>query len=306
MHLRLWSLLSLLGLSLYSLQGQSVQLADTLPLNTANQVKHLMLKLEIPTGESFVRSSGCHGSAIYRLAVPDSQDHYRVETQSEGSGIYTCNLTLTPPKPRTDPGLAANLRLSEQLTDLGTYTNSGEYKTSFCPDPTVKTDLYLDLGVGASRLDLSDLQLSNVNINSAFADVIVHYAKPNRLEMDQMSIHAASANVLLKNLAQARARQVTIHNDMGMTKLLVGKNYLPGGEITIRSGVGGLVLVLDPEQAVELRMKAGFFSEVNMPKEGFKEIADGTYINTAVQQSPNERVIINLEVDFGKITIIER
>jgi len=229
----------LITLNLSNLFAQNVHRADTLVLPGGDVVEHIMLKLEIPTGESFVRTSGCQGSAIYRLAVPDSQDHYKVETRQASNGTYFCNLSLTPPKPPKDPGLAANLRLAEPLSDLETYTTSGEYKTFFCPDPTVATDLYLDLGVGASRLDLSGL-------------------------------------------------------------------HLAGGEITIRSGVGGLVLILDEEQPVELRLKSGFFSEVNMPETGFKEISEGTYINQAVQESPNERIIIRLEVDFGKINIIEQ
>ncbi len=306
MHLRLIPLLGFLTLNLSNLFAQNVHRADTLVMPGGEVVEHMMLKLEIPTGESFVRTSGCQGSAIYRLAVPDSQEHYKVETRHEASGTYICNLSLTPPKAEGKPGLASNLRLAEPLSELETYTTSGEYKTFFCPDPNVSTDLYLDLGVGASRLDLSGLQLQNVNINTAFADVMVHYNKPNQQEMSQMSIHAASANVVLKNLAHARAKQVTVHNDMGMTKLLIGKGYVPGGEITIRSGVGGLILILDDEQPVELRLKSGFFSEVNMPEEGFKEISEGTYINQAVQESPNERIIIRLEVDFGKINIIEQ
>lgn len=306
MQLRLFPLLGLITLNISNLFAQNVHRADTLILPGGEIVEHVMLKLEIPTGESFVRTSGCQGSAIYRLAVPDSQEHYKIETRQEANGTYICNLSLTPPKPKGDPGLASNLRLAEPLSNLETYTTSGEYKTFFCPDPTVKTDLYLDLGVGASRLDLSGLQLQNVNINTAFADVMVHYTKPNQIEMSQMAIHAASANVVLKNLAHARARQVTVHNDMGMTKLLVGKDYLPGGEITVRSGVGGLILVLDKSQAVEIRMKAGFFSEINMPATGFKEISEGTYINNAVQNAPNDRIIIHLEVDFGKIQIIEQ
>lgn len=299
------SFLSLLVCSANWLTGQTVQYRDTLTPTRAEHVNQMLLKMEIPMGETFVRASGCEGSAMYQLSVPDSLPHHAVEERESGNGTYSCTIKMTPPQNNMGATASANLRMADQLTALNTYADPKAYIAAFCPDPNLNTDLFLDLGVGASRLDLSDLRLNNVTINSAFADVLVHYDKPNRQEMTQMTIHAANANVVLKNLEQARSRHVVVHNDMGNTKMILGKGYVPNSEIRVRSGVGGFTLVLDSKQAVELILNTGFFSEVELP-ETFKKISDGTYINQAVQDSPDQRIKIHCEVDFGKIVVIER
>ncbi len=291
-------------LSASGLIGQSVQYRDTLKPGVGGPINQMLLKLEIPMGETFVRASGCQGSSVYQVSVPDSLPAQAITQREDGNGTYMCTVRLLSPPTKGSP-VGANLRMAEQLTTLNTYADPQAYIAAFCPDPALNTDLFMDLGVGASRLNLSGLTLNNVTINSAFADVLVHYDKPNQVQMTQMAIHAANANVVLKNLEMARSRHVVVHNDMGNTKLILGHGYLPEGEIRIRSGVGGFTLILDHEQAVELVLNTGFFSEVELP-DSFKEISPGTYINEAVQQSPDARLRIYCEVDFGKIVVIER
>jgi hypothetical protein len=305
MNWRKISFWSLLTLVLQPLWGQPVQHRGTLTPPANLKVNHMLLKMEIPMGETFVRASDHQGASVYQVSSPGAEMHHQVDSREDGNGTYICSVKLNPPKQEQKGKMGANLRMAEQLTTINTYADPLAYTTAFCPDPSMNTDLFVDLGVGASRLDLSGLKLHNVTINSAFADVLVHYDTPNQDEMTQFSIHAANANVVLKNLEQARSRQVTVHNDMGNTKMIIGKGYLPGGEISIRSGVGGFTLVLDGEQAAELTLNTGFFSEVEIP-EDFKEISKGKFINKAVQDSPQDMVKINCEVDFGKIVVIER
>ena len=299
------SIFGIIALWTQALLAQQFQFVDSLHFPEDQDIHHMLVKLEIPMGELYMKASDCDGTSISRLSSPDSLAQHIVETNEGPSGNYICNIKLAPPAaPTAGARMApANMRLSDQLTTIDTYSEAKPYRSSFCPDPSIDTDLFIDLGVGGSRLDLSGLSLNNVSINSAFSDVTVHYRQPNQIEMTQMDIHAASANVVLKNLEMAKARMVTVQNDMGDTKLILGKGYIPGGEITVRAGVGGLILIVDENQPIELRLKTGFFSSVDMPDE-FKKIKNGTYINTAMQSNPDARVIITCEVDFGSVSVI--
>ena len=104
-------------------------------------------------------------------------------------------------------------------------------------------------------LDLSNLTLNNLSIESTFSDLVLTYSKPNQTPMQKLHIHAANANIVLKHLEMARAGFIHVQNDMGDTKLMLGPNASPADEkpvIELRNGVGDCLLVVDNNHPVRI------------------------------------------------------
>lgn len=284
--------------------AQQVQKVDT--ILTDETVTHVFLNLEVPAGEVLVKSSGICGTSISRLSAPDSfvRHHLATKSDNKGNQARTIRLESVPNPSARVASSSARMRFSEQITNFDAFSEKEIYKSEFHPDPSLSTDLFIDLGVGESDLDLSGLTLNKVAVNSAFCNVNVNYSEPNQCRMKKMDIHAASADILLQNLEMASADLVTIQNDMGATRLEIGRRQKPGSTIYIHSGVGSCTLMIHPDQPTQLTLKSGFFSTVDVP-ESFEETDKGVYSNKAYQDNPDNGTKIICNIDFGNISVIE-
>ena len=283
--------------------AQTFHRIDTLPQPVGTA--HTFLNVEIPSGETFFRSSGNCGTSLYQLSSLDSVAHYEVFSETDPHGNFLATIRLRQPDPQEASRsltAAPNFRMTEKLTNLDTYSEPDAFVSEFNPDPSTSTDLYVDLGVGATRMDLSGMTLHNVSVNSAFSDVMIAYSSPNQMEMEEMDIHVASADVVLKNIEHAKAKLVTVRNDMGETKIILGAGQKPGSTIFLQSGVGNCVLVLDKDHPVELVLKTGFFSKVDLP-ENFTKTSKGIYQNN-IGAPTRTKIICNL--DFGNVSVMEQ
>ncbi|MDX2248503.1 MAG: hypothetical protein SF052_17090 [Bacteroidia bacterium] len=284
--------------------AQTVYKADT--IQTDESLPHIYLNLEIPVGEMFMKSSGVCGTSFSRLYAPDSFVHHHIITRTNPNGnqFRTIRLESTLGAKAVQPSPTARMRFTDQMTSLDVFSDKGSYKSEFLPDPSLSTDLYVDLGVGGSILDLSGLTLNNVSVNSAFSNVVMTYSSPNQTPMKKMDIHAASADLTLKNLEMARADLITIQNDMGATKLIIGNSLKSRSTIYLQSGVGSCTLVLDPRQPTQITLKSGFFASVDVA-DTFKELQKGVYTNKACEQTPEQCLKIICNIDFGSISVIQ-
>lgn len=302
------TLLAFWGLAVVSAQPV-VRTSDTLWADGV--ATHMYLNIEVPSGELFMRSSGTCGMSVSHLAAPDSQMHHRVERRRDRYGNEQRVVYYHPQRPQPlaaqrDRALSApsSLRLADQLSHLDTYTREERCRSEYVADPTISTDLALDLGVGATRLDLSGLTLRNVSINSAFSDVVVMFTSPNQMEMEKMDIHAAKGDIFLKHLEMARAELVTVRNDMGETTLILGGSRPAQSTIYLQSGVGGCTLIVDPRQPVRIVLKTGLFASVEVA-EGFQVKEKHVLVNEAYVRNPSQVTTVICTADLGTVSIME-
>lgn len=285
--------------------GQKYHQVDT--LKTRQGAEHVYLNIKIPVGEVFMKSSGNCGTSVARLISPEKKlvSDVKVEPVKTGEDKMTFSLKypgqVAPPEASQ---AGANLRLpAPQAPNLPHPPKA--YRTEYCPDPDLSTDLFLELGRGGSWLDLSGMSFQNVYINSAFADLLVSYNKPNQVPMQKMEIQVANARAVLKHLEMARAQLISIENEAGNTKLILGDRARPGSTIHLKAGVGDCTLIIDKQQPVKLIVKSGIFSEVEIGEE-FSDKGSGTFVNQAFHQNARECVKIYCDVDFGNITVMEK
>jgi hypothetical protein len=307
-------ILSLLGLSSL-LMAQPVHRVDTL-YSTVPQT-HQYLHLRVPLGELYMRSSGECGLSLIQLMAPDSAAHHQIDERIDADGNARLYLALdfpglTPKGSNLRTDAAQTFRLGSDMTSFDHYGQPGSYRSEFNPDPNLSTDLHLDLGVGASRLDFSGLSLRSVFIRSAFADVMISYHEANQIEMQQMDLHVTKGDIVLKQPELARARLVSIQNDMGDTKIILGDDYLPQSTISVHAGMGNCTLIVDAQHPVKVIVKGGLFSDQQI-ESGFQTTDNQVYTNQAFathcqhggKGCPHAtRVICNL--DLGSLTLMEK
>jgi hypothetical protein len=301
---RIISLTALIGLLLGNTQAQSVKHEKT--IFTDGSSSHMYLNVDVPSGELWINSSGHCGKSHSRMFAKDSAIVPHIETLKDKMGNLVRTLNMSQAPPRTHHAPVANLRTQTELTNINKITEESEIKTVYRHDPSLSTDLKLNLGVGKASLDLSGLTLNNLSVRSVFSDVLVTYRKPNQAEMQKMDIHATKANVVLENIDQANVNMVSIQNDMGETRISIGPKEMNGSTIYVQSGVGNCTLVISEKQAVEIVLKQGMFSKLDN-QGSFTKLPNGHYVNAAYQNSPSKasacKIICSL--DLGDVTLVK-
>ncbi|MEL6131912.1 MAG: hypothetical protein AAFR59_00970 [Bacteroidota bacterium] len=285
--------------------GQHFHYLDS--VTTGDDQTHMFLNVEIPTGEFTLKSSTQCGLALTRMAAADSAYVPSVETGHDAEGNHSRSVSLKPTGivSKGTP-TAASMRLSDHMTSIDAYTADKAIRTEYYHDPSMATDVRLDLGMGRSLLNLSDMTIKNLVIHSAFSDVNLEYDRPNQMEMDKMDIHVVRADVFIQNLEKAKVKLVTIKNDMGDTKVSLGSNSPLHSTVFIQAGVGNCTLAVEEGHPVMITVKRGMFSSLNFDEEDFYQIEKNVLVNKAYRPDHSEeatKIICN--VDLGDVNLIK-
>ena len=293
--------------------GQDSQL-DVRAFPTNPDAQHIHLNLRIPSGEVFMKASPSCGNSYFKVFSDDSSLNPHIEDGLDAHGNWLRTLSLDVNQKSANGQVSAQHAAANSPSDFNNQVflnNSGNatvFRSTYSPDPALSTDLYLDLGIGRSRLDFSDLSLNRVKIHSAFSDLHITYTQANRVQMEKMDIHVAKAKIVLKNIQQARAEVVSIVNDMGDTKMVIGKEQYNGSTIYVQQGMGDLLLIVHPDQPTKIILKNGLFSSISVPDgpDGFTSTSEGgkTYTNKAYTKSGGKNATtVICTIDFGGISV---
>ncbi|MCI4670851.1 MAG: hypothetical protein MRZ79_22135 [Bacteroidia bacterium] len=305
---------AILGFMCTGLRGQGVKREKM--ERTDSKTNHMYVDLDLPAGEVKIKSSGSCGVSVTKLQAPDSSLIPNMTTTQQESedgklhGIKNRKVQLQT-KYTTNAhswsGAGANLRTTDQLVNINSYTSEEEIITEYQHDPNLSTDLNLQLGVGRADLDLSGMTLENFSVRSAFADVFVTYQLPNQARMKKMDIHATRANVKLTNLEKANVELVSVQNDMGETHVSLGKGNKSKSTIYLQSGVGNCTLEISENQPVMIVLKRGLFSKLNN-QGNFEKLQNEkmeVYVNRAYHSNPEQVTKVICSLDLGDITLIK-
>jgi len=299
-----------MGLSLVGV-AQTVHHIDTLPPVVPQT--HQYLDMHLPVGELYIKSSQVCGLSYTRLSAPDTTVRHHMVSQVDGNGFHRRHIELVSSQQaqmaRMSQEGGSDLRVANVSPALDAFGDPEALRSELRIDPNLSTDLFLNLGVGASHLDFSGTSLRMVKIHGAFSDVMVSYRVPNQIPMQRMDLHVTKGDVMLKHIELARARMISLQNDMGDTKIILGDKILSHTTIMLGSGVGNCTLIVDRAHPVKLVVKGGLFSSQEISG-SFDESGKGVYTNAAFRQHCNgnacshaTQIICNM--DLGSVEVME-
>jgi len=296
--------MAVMGLLCTKLCAQQVHHQEV--VKTEAECSHMYLDVEVPGGDLMIKSSGSCGMSIAKMAVPDSGLQPSITTRQTSNGNHLRKVQFQAKKRSTQTQITSNLRTSQKLVEIDSYTSEDRISTEYHHDPNLSTDLSLQLGMGRAKMDLSGMTLQNFSVRSAFSDVFVTYRMPNQARMKKMDIHATKAAVVLDNIEKAKAELVSVQNDMGDTRLTLGDGPSHRSTIYLQSGVGNCTLVIHDKQPVIIILKRGMFS--NLDNQGnFEKLQDKkeVFVNQAYHDRPEAVTKIICSLDLGNITLVK-
>lgn len=280
---------------------------------TDNMASHLYLKLHVPSGELFVQESKECGTAHTKIVSPDTSTKWLLTHTPSPDGNLHQEAVVQASEQRGSSS-QATLRQVYRVDPMASQREARAVKSEYCLDPSLSTDLSLYLGHGSSMLDLSNLTLSNLSIESTFSDLVLTYSKPNQTSMQKLHIHAANANIVLKHLEMARASIIHVQNDMGDTKLMLGAGEYSSDQnpvIELRNGVGDCLLLIDSSHPVRIVVDKGVLAKADPGENsGFTKMDNRsqlTFQNKSATELADDKVtMIYCDLDFGELILFSR
>ncbi len=138
-------------------------------------------------------------------------------------------------------------------------TESGELRLAL--PRSIPLDLDLEFGGTQSVLDLGDMSLQSLRLESGATDATLLFSRPNRLRMRELEVNVGAADFSARQLGNANADQIRIRGGVGSVDLDFSGTWTHDVNVSTRLAVGKLTLRVPAEVGlrVELhRLVAGF------------------------------------------------
>lgn len=164
--------------------------------------------------------------------------------------------------------------------------------------------LNLSYAIGDAEVDLSDLPVERLKIQTGSANVNLNYdqGSPNKLLMDTLYVKVDMGTFNTKNLHLSNAD--VILTDIGFGRAFLDFSNIPDKACNVRAsvGAGSLEIVLpDSEIPVFIQLNDSPLCKVRLP-ETYQKVDKNTYTNFDADTNPKEMLHFSVDVALGNIT----
>ena len=174
-----------------------------------------------------------------------------------------------------------------------------EWELSFTTE--LPMELNLDLGLGECTMDLTEIQLYGIDFDIGLSELYLEFNKPNKETIKRMRIESGLGELTIVGLLNANFREFDFSGGLGSSELhFTGKNNQPC-EASVEVGLGSVEIFLERGLPVKIYSESSFLSSVDI--EGMKKIRKGVHVSRDWDEDAPDRLILNLEVGLGSITV---
>ncbi len=164
----------------------------------------------------------------------------------------------------------------------------------------ITTDLELDFGLGSASLNLTDIDLSHLDIDCGLSDVFIEVNKPNPVVCSQVKLSAGLGDLDVHSLGNLNAKNFDIEVGLGSATIdLRGSSY-HDTEIDIEIGLGDMDVTLPEDANIKIRVNHSFLSSVEIRDLVKKD--ERTWVSTD-WKAGRQSIIVNVDIGLGAIDI---
>lgn len=284
--------------------GQGFSHVDT--LRSSNAFALYEYHVEVPLGQTFVKSGDCQRYSTVRFHVPESKNRPSFSLDTIGKKIQPMIVMGSPGTCTKRSSMAMRGATTMTVTRSTSVTIDDDpqrYLMELRGDPSVPTKLVLGLGYGSAWLDLSGMDMRAVEIQSGNADVFVTYKTANTHPMSLLEINGGMSKIMVRNLEMARAENVVVENGMGNTKVIVGQKAYNRSNVSLNVGTGNCTLLVHQDHPVKLIVSSSMLSTVDIPA-SMIETTPNTYVNLAYKANPQHAMTFLVDVSMGSFFVV--
>lgn len=164
--------------------------------------------------------------------------------------------------------------------------------------------LNMNYGVGNTEMDISDIRLHDLRLNSGSANVKIGYQKDklNLITMDTLYLKVDFGSIETRNLGNARAK--TVIADVGFGTALLDFTKMPTEKFycNAKIGAGSLnVVIPSKDTPVIIYLKDSPFCSIRMGND-FEEVENNVYVNYSYSPKAKNLMVFNIDLALGNVS----
>jgi hypothetical protein len=210
---------------------------------------------------------------------------YNVESWAPEITFEEGNLTIQQGGDEDDWGIPS-----------GSIRNRWELELS----PDVPMEMNVRAGAGEGELDLTDLNVSNLDVDIGAGDFVLRFDKPNEVSMEHLTLDTGASRIEITGVGNASPETMRLQGGVGDISLDLTGDWSRSAEISVRAGAGALTLRLPRDVGVEVETRGGL---TNVEAFGLRQMG-GTYTNDAFGETEIE-LRIAVTTGVGNVRLIE-
>jgi len=166
--------------------------------------------------------------------------------------------------------------------------------------PAIPLALNVKAGASDGRLDLTDLRVSDLDVDLGAGNFVLRFDEPSPIPMDRLTVDAGASKMELAQVGNASPEELRLQGGVGdMSVGLTGAWSRPA-DVTIRAGAGTLRLTLPSDVGIKVETRGGL---TNVEAYGLRQMG-GTYTNDAYGETDVE-LTISILTGVGNVRLME-
>lgn len=193
------------------------------------------------------------------------------------------------------------IRQGDPTTDWGWPTDDGyrnEWELAF--SPAIPLEVEVKAGAGSGELDLSGLQLTELDLELGAGEFSVRFDEPNAAEMGRLDLDAGASQLELSGAGYASPRRMVVRSGAGDATLELTGEWSRSADIDVTAGVGQVTLRLPDDVGVRVDVEGGLAS---VKASGLRRSGDA-YVNDAYGEAEIE-LDITVTAGVGQVNLIQ-
>ncbi|MCJ7801207.1 MAG: cell wall-active antibiotics response protein, partial [Candidatus Marinimicrobia bacterium] len=167
--------------------------------------------------------------------------------------------------------------------------------------PQIKTDLFLDFGVGDAEIDLTDISITKLNINCGLSDVELEINKRNNVICESVSIENGLGDLSVSGLGNLAAKDIDINIGLGSADIDLTGDRIYNTDINVDVGLGSLDMILPKKANIEIYVDSSFLSSVDIY--GLKQKKNKYWVSPNWESS-YPTITMDVNVGMGSVDIV--
>jgi hypothetical protein len=166
--------------------------------------------------------------------------------------------------------------------------------------PEIPLAINVKAGAGDGRLDMTDLRVSDLDVDLGAGNFVLRFDEPSPLAADRLTVDSGAAKVETVKLGNASPKEVRLQGGVGDISVDLTGAWSRSADVTIRAGAGTLRLTLPSDVGVKVETRGGL---TNVEAYGLRQMG-GTYTNDAYGVSDVE-LNVSILTGVGNVRLIE-
>jgi len=196
-------------------------------------------------------------------------------------------------------------------TDKGeTHTRSRKKEYSFDMESSswamrftdaVPISFDVEIGLGKGDLDLTGLNVKDLNLSAGASSVSLRFNQPNKSVIEELTIESGLSKFRAEGLCNANFNHLKFEGGVGDYSLDFGGSLKREVDVDIEVGLGSLTVTIPKQIGTKVIYDESFIAHINLDRDFSEEEEDNYYSSN--YYSSKGRINMRIEAGLGSVKI---